>query len=343
MPNQMPGTAQYVRLNMAVPTALIGQTPTWKGQSMTQHTVTPLIPGVCFEARGKGSFLLGRAGAFLRGSRISGHRGTLDMWVTMGATGSARTIAYLTDDLVNPYNYVAIKVDTSNRPLLAIQQIVTPLSAATGILTATGAITNTETVTIDGKVYTVLDTLVDADGNVLKGATVGATLNNLAAAIDLGIGKGTLYADSMTLHSTVSAARGAGDTLVATAKVLGTSGNALTTTKTTANASWGGGTLAGGAGSTTTIANVTPSYTAISASQPVHIRMTWDSENPVSGTRHASLSINEEAIPLIDWATDPVANWAAFQPQYLVLASPLLDAEFNGVIKSVQLSEVVTP
>jgi hypothetical protein len=102
--------------------------------------------------------------------------------------------------------------------------------------------------------------------------------------------------------------------------------------------------MAGGLGSTTTIADVTPSYTTIAAGQPVHVRMTWDSENPVSGTRYASLSVNGAAIPSVDWSTNPTSIWTAFQPQYLVLASGLLGvAAFNGTVRSAQLSETVTP
>lgn len=344
MPNNMPGSVRYVRTNMAVPVSVVGGSPTWKGNSMGQYTVSPLLEGVVFEARGKGSFSLSQPGRFPRGSRVSGRQGTLDLWLTVGAIGSVRTVAYLTDDLVNPSNYLAIKVDASNRPFLEFQQVVTPLSAATGTLTATGAITNTETVVIDGKTYTIQSILTNVDGNVLQGATVGATLDNLVAAINLGVGAGSLYAAATTLHSTVTAARGAGDTMVVTAKTLGTSGNTITTTETAVNASWGAGTLAGGAGSTTTLAQVTPSYTTLVAGKPVHVRMTWDSVNPVSGTRHASLVVNEEAIPLIDWSTDPTSAWTSFQPTYLVLGGkPLGGSEFNGTIRSAQVSDVVTP
>ena len=70
------------------------------------------------------------------------------------------------------------------------------------------------------------------DGNVLIGGSASTTLDNLIDAINLGAGAGTDYATSMTLHSTVSAAAGAGDTMVATAKAGGTAGNSLATTET---------------------------------------------------------------------------------------------------------------
>lgn len=344
MPNNMPGSARYVRTNMAVPTSPFGGSATWKGNSMVQHTVVPTIPGLCFEARGSGVFPLSRVGRFPRGPRISGRRGTFDLWITTGAIGSERVVAFLTDNPSSPYNFIAIKLDASNRPLLEIQQVVTPLYAATGTLTAVGAITNTETVDIDGKTYTVVNSLTDTDGYVLQGATVGETLDNLVAAINLEAGAGSVYAASTTLHPTVTAVRGAGDTMVVTAKILGTGGNSITTTEVTVNASWGGATLAGGAGSTVTLADVTPSYSTNVAGKPIHVRVTWDSDNPVEGTRHASLKVNGESVPDIDWSTDPTAPWSPFQPQYLVLVGNTPGGTaFNGVVRSAQLSEEITP
>ncbi len=344
MPNNMPGARRYVRTNLAVPTALIGATPTWKGRSMAQHTVVPFIPGQCFEARGTGVFPLSQPGRFPRGTRVSGRQGSLDLWLTAGVIGTERTVAFLTDDPSSPYNFLAVKLDASNRPLLEVQQVVTPLSAATGVLTATGAITNTETVTIDTKTYTIQSVLTDVDGNVLQGSTVGDTLDNLVAAINLSTGAGSIYAASMTTHPTVRAVRGAGDTMVVMAKILGTGGNTIPTTETAVNASWGGATLSGGAGSTTTIADVTPSYGTIAAGEPIHVRMAWDSVNPVLSLRHASLSVNGEAIPSGDWSTDPTSAWPSFQPRYLVLGGDLLGASvFNGTIWSAQISEAVAP
>ena len=121
-------------------------------------------------------------------------------------------------------------------------------TAATGILTLTSNASDTETVTIDSKTYTFQTTLTDVDGNVLIGATPSDSLDNLIAAITLGAGAGTLYAASTTLHPTVTAAAGAGDTMDASSKVKGTAQNSIATTETLANGSWGSATLTGGAG-----------------------------------------------------------------------------------------------
>ena len=115
--------------------------------------------------------------------------------------------------------------------------------AATGILTLTGLPLDTETVTIDAKVYTFQTVLTDVDGNVLIGATASDSIDNLIAAIGLGAGSGTTYAASMTLHPTASAAAGAGDTMVATGKVSDETSK-VASTETLTNGSWGAANFA---------------------------------------------------------------------------------------------------
>jgi hypothetical protein len=133
-------------------------------------------------------------------------------------------------------------------PTLLTDVTATAAAAATGVLTLTGNASNTETVTIDTKTYTFQTVLTDVDGNVLIGATASDSIDNLIAAITLGSGAGTLYAASTTLHPTVTAAAGAGDTMDATAKKKGETGNSIATTDTMASGSWGGATLSGGTG-----------------------------------------------------------------------------------------------
>ena len=124
----------------------------------------------------------------------------------------------------------------------------TAAASATGTLTFTGNPANTETVVIGSKTYTFQTSLTDVDGNVLIGATASDSLDNLIAAINLDAGAGTLYANSMTINSDVSAAAGPGDTMDVTAKKAGETANSVATTTTVTGGSWGGATLAGGAG-----------------------------------------------------------------------------------------------
>ena len=118
---------------------------------------------------------------------------------------------------------------------------------AVGVLDLTDQPTDTNTVVIDSKTYTFQATLTDVDGNVHIGADVEASIANLVNAIKLGPGAGTDYADLMTLHPTVFAAEGAGDTMDATAKDAGTAGDSIATTETLSDGSWtSGATLGGG-------------------------------------------------------------------------------------------------
>lgn len=111
------------------------------------------------------------------------------------------------------------------------------LIPAIGTLTLAANAGNTETVVLDSKTYTFQTTLTDVDGNVKIGASASDSLDNLIAAITLGAGGGTTYAASMTLHPTITAIAGTGDTMIVTAKVKGVGGNSIATTETLANAS----------------------------------------------------------------------------------------------------------
>ncbi len=117
---------------------------------------------------------------------------------------------------------------------------------ATQVLTITGQPADTETVTIDTKVYTFQTTLTDVDGNVFIAATAALTSDNLRNAINLTGVAGTDYATSMTLHPTVRAQDGTGDDIDMDAKFAGTTPNAIATTELAANYVFGGATLAGG-------------------------------------------------------------------------------------------------
>lgn len=126
------------------------------------------------------------------------------------------------------------------------------ITSATQTLTASGAISDAETVTIAGKVYTFQAALTDVDGNVHIGATDADTLSNLFAAINLSndgesaVGAGTDYAASMTRNPEVVAVSVDATTLVVGAP--GVAADRIPVAETGVNLAWGAGTLAGGAG-----------------------------------------------------------------------------------------------
>lgn len=116
---------------------------------------------------------------------------------------------------------------------------------AFGTLTASANFVNNETVVLNAKTYTFKTTLTNTDGFVQLGGTLDESLANLTSAINLGAGVGVSYATATVVHPTMSAQQIVGGIKV-TAKTAGTAGNSLTTTETCTNASFGGGTLAGG-------------------------------------------------------------------------------------------------
>jgi len=141
--------------------------------------------------------------------------------------------------------------------------ILSTLTKAQGTLTVT-TIADTETLVLAGKTYTFQTTLTDSNGNVLIGADNTATMVNLAAAINLGAGAGTKYADSMTANPHCSAAA-SDETLIATAKVGGTVGDLIGCSDSLTSAAWDAATLG------TTTAGAGSAATAISEA---HARLT---------------------------------------------------------------------
>jgi hypothetical protein len=92
---------------------------------------------------------------------------------------------------------------------------------------------NNEQFTIGGKTYTFQSALTNVDGNILIGASLAATQQNVIDAINLTGLIGSQYAASMSEHSQVSAALAwVANTLVITAKNGGVSGNSIATTET---------------------------------------------------------------------------------------------------------------
>lgn len=84
--------------------------------------------------------------------------------------------------------------------------LTTALVFASGTLTSDDTeVANDATQAIGGKTYTIKASYSNTDGHVTKGASRAATLANLAAAINLGAGAGTLYAVAMTQNDYVRA------------------------------------------------------------------------------------------------------------------------------------------
>ena len=116
----------------------------------------------------------------------------------------------------------------------------------TDTLTLTGNPADTETVTINGKVYTFLDSLTGADGDVQRAGGTAASLQNLIHAINLGPNPSSVsYDPAMTLNADVTAFPEAGTLMKIKAKIVGAQGGKTTSTTVT-GASWANGDLGNG-------------------------------------------------------------------------------------------------
>lgn len=157
------------------------------------------------------------------------------------ARGAAARFA-VTDTLPGSFQTVNNQVPIDDTLMEA------PFTAATGILSFTGQPANNETVTFDGVTYTFKTVFVNTAGFVLIGASVDASINNLVAAINAGAGSGTVYGAGTTASVNASVANAGNQQMTAAANAQGTSGNAIATTETIANAVWTAATLTGGLG-----------------------------------------------------------------------------------------------
>jgi hypothetical protein len=118
-----------------------------------------------------------------------------------------------------------------------------PPTVGKSTLTFAAVAADGETVTIDSKVYTFKNPLVDAADNVFTGATATDSRDNLRKAInDEGV-EGTNYGTGTAIHSTVKAEDNSTDKLDAIGKTGGTADAGLGTTETLANGSWDFATL----------------------------------------------------------------------------------------------------
>lgn len=144
-------------------------------------------------------------------------------------------------------------------PLFAItddqldQTAIVASTASEGTLTLAANVSDGDTVLIDeviagsltAKTYTWKTTLTASttEDEVLIAGNASDSIDNLIAAI-MGTGtSGTDYGSETRIHISVSAAVGAGDTMVVTARRPGAEGDNIATTEVGGNSSWDAATL----------------------------------------------------------------------------------------------------
>jgi hypothetical protein len=136
--------------------------------------------------------------------------------------------------------------NTRLTPTASSNNYTNTIAEASQVLTFTVIPTDGKIVTIGTKIYTFQDTLTEVDGHVHIGATLAASITNLANAIKASGGTpGTDYASATTVNTDVTAVDAA-TTLTVTALIAGTAANSVVSTTDVTGATWGAGTLAGG-------------------------------------------------------------------------------------------------
>lgn len=123
-------------------------------------------------------------------------------------------------------------------------------TAAAKILTFASNVAAADTITIGTQTYTFRTALTtSATANeVLIGADLTASRDNLVAAVMRAAGAGTLYGSDTTANTAATAVATSTDQLTATAITKGTVGNSVAIAEVSTHTSWAGGavTLSGG-------------------------------------------------------------------------------------------------
>lgn len=132
------------------------------------------------------------------------------------------------------------------------------IAAAAKLLTFASNVEADDTVTIAGVVYTFKDSLTASTtaGEVLIGADLTASRNNLLAAVNRATGSGTLYGSLTTAQTTVVGTATSTDGLTITAVTPGTAGNSIAIAEASTHLSWAGGATALSGGVDPTAAEV---------------------------------------------------------------------------------------
>lgn len=130
---------------------------------------------------------------------------------------------------------------------VAIDLTASPTAAkASKVLTLAANLTAADTVTIGTQVYTFRASLTapTTAGEVLIGADLTATRNNLVAAVTGAAGGGTTYGSATVVNTAATAVATSTNAATVTALVAGTAGNSIAIAEAAAQASWAGAATA---------------------------------------------------------------------------------------------------
>ncbi len=127
----------------------------------------------------------------------------------------------------------------------AIDLSAAPTAAAAALVyTFAANPTAADTVTIDGVVYTYRASVATTANEILIGATLTDTRNNLVAAINGAAGGGSTYGSATVANPRVGATASSTNAVTAAARAKGTNGNAYAVAESGSQTSWAGGAVA---------------------------------------------------------------------------------------------------
>ena len=166
------------------------------------------------------------------------------------------------------------------------------LPKAEGTLTFTGVVSDTETVTIGDDTYEFDTNDSVEEGNISVDVSDGVTKEEAIVAL--------LLAISENEDSVITAVEGENDDIIVTAKTGGTDGNAIASTETVTNATWGNATLENGADTLTEQGGAAALAEAINYNETMVVAI--DNENDTMtleatkvGTEGNDIEIDEDA------------------------------------------------
>lgn len=110
-----------VQVQEGVPTVSASGTPSWPQGAVGNVQVSPRLSQSVSNDSGLGVFSLG--------SRVTGIRGSILVSFVAGASGMARTLGYLTDNLTSPSRRIVLGLDAMNRPELSLYDYAGSLKA----------------------------------------------------------------------------------------------------------------------------------------------------------------------------------------------------------------------
>lgn len=192
-------------------------------------------------------------------------------------------------------------------------------TAATGTLTngSNTNLLNGDLVTIGNTIYKAVSVFSGAINEFQIQGSADATMNALIAAINGGLGAGTLYATGTVANTQVSAGTLTAHAFTVTSLIGGNVGNSIQTTTTSVYLAWGGTTLSGGdASDTNQITQVSVGGTNLLSS---HVQF--------------NKSVNQTALDLANAinATSSSTNYtASSNTNIITITSAITGAAFNG-------------